>query len=68
MEHIDGDNLLYYKNITFNKTATKQNLKGHLPVAFGYEGGWTGVGRSFLSPPGLYIVGASRKVFPCLSN
>ena len=31
---------LYYKNITFNKTATKEYLKGHLPVAFGYEGGW----------------------------
>jgi serine/threonine protein kinase len=31
---------LYYKNITFNKTATKQHLKGHLPVAFGYDGGW----------------------------
>jgi eukaryotic-like serine/threonine-protein kinase len=31
---------LYYKNITFDKTATKEHRKGHLPVAFGYEGGW----------------------------
>jgi len=30
----------YYKNITFSKTATKQHLKGHLPVAFGYDEGW----------------------------
>ena len=27
---------LYYKNITFDQTVSK----GHLPVAFGYEGGW----------------------------
>jgi eukaryotic-like serine/threonine-protein kinase len=30
------DRWLYYKNITFDNTATT----GHLPVAFGYEGGW----------------------------
>jgi serine/threonine-protein kinase len=30
---------LYYTNISFDKTATKQDLKAHLPVAFGYEGG-----------------------------
>jgi eukaryotic-like serine/threonine-protein kinase len=30
----------YYKNITFDKTTTKERPIGHLPVAFGYEGGW----------------------------
>jgi len=31
---------LYYKNITFDKTTTKEHPTGHLPVAFGYEEGW----------------------------
>jgi hypothetical protein len=70
---------LYYKNITFDKTTTKEHPTGHLPVAFGYEGGvvslrfrrfgrWTGVGGSLLSPQCLYIVRALRKIFPGLSN
>lgn len=65
---------LYSKNITFDKTTTKEHPTAHLPVAFGYEGGWfrfgrwTGVGGSFLSPPCLYIVRELGKIFPCLSN
>ena len=32
--------VIVVKNITFDKTTTKEHPTGHLPVAFGYEGGW----------------------------
>ena len=31
--------VIVVKNITFDKTTTKEHPTGHLPVAFGYEGG-----------------------------
>ena len=58
---------LYYKNISFDKTATKQNLKAHLPVAFGYEGGWFLLGLGGLGGGQGWVEVFSR-LHTCISS